>query len=172
LSQAGRSRSKPHVQGLSPRLKRLVAAANERRWSTSELRERLGLSAASLSPQLSQLRHLELVDTVTLHDPRGLGRPLECLTLVRLQRHDPAGLQDFEACCVADRAITSAARICGRYDYQLTSFHADLRDADAWRHRLAARPEVGAVEQRRVRTIKSEPRGQIVVDGRDLSRET
>jgi len=59
----------------------------------------------------------------------------------------------FEAACRSDPAIHGAARIAGRFDYQLGSCHADLFDAERWRRSLEAHPDVLRIDQRIVRTV-------------------
>jgi len=151
------SRRSPTLESLPPRLRSLVEAAVLCHGDAEAMLRCLALQPRTLHQRLSILRRLGLVRAVYLVDPRKRGRPLECLTLVRLARHSRDAMADFEAWCVADPWVTCAARVCGRFDYQLTSFHADLREANRWRRVLEARSEIQKVDQRGVRTLAGHP---------------
>ena len=138
---------------LSPRLRDLFAAAIAGPRDAAGLLETLGLSPAAFRRTLCEARRRGLARTVTLYSTRLCGGDYECLTLVRLRLQTPDQVEAFEAWCQGEPAIACAAHICGRFDYQLISYHLDLRDADRWRRALEARPEVGQLEQRHVTTL-------------------
>ncbi len=99
------------------------------------------------------LRTQGVARVIAIIDPTAVGRPVQSVSLVRLHHHALGAIVDFEAACVTDPAITTAIRITGRYDYRLTTFHKDVRDAAAWTRALRDRDDVAAVDQRFVRTL-------------------
>jgi hypothetical protein len=113
----------------------------------------LGIGPVTLGHRLSILRSQGLARSVRTFDPGALGRPHQSICLVSLRLSWPDAIATFEAACKADDAVTAAARICGRFDYQLTTFHSDVRAAHAWRRAMEERPEVHRVEQRSVRLL-------------------
>jgi DNA-binding Lrp family transcriptional regulator len=151
-----RGRPRRHGRGLSvlpPRLRRLVETAFALHGDLPSTMRALGLSVTACLHQISQLRALGLARTVHLYDPRRVGRDHECLTLVRMRVQTREAIAAFESWCVQDPTISLAVRVCGRFDYQLTTFHADVREATRWRRVLESRAEVAKVEQRQVRTL-------------------
>jgi hypothetical protein len=141
------------LASLPARLRRLCETAIALDGEAGAIRAALGLGREQFARRIAALRRFGLARTGYTFDPRARGLACECSTLVRLADHSAQALGDFEAWCVEDGSVTRAVRICGRFDYQLTSFHRDLREADRWRRVVEARPEVGRVEQRQVRTV-------------------
>jgi DNA-binding Lrp family transcriptional regulator len=137
---------------LPRRLRDLVAAVWTAGGDRSVILRRLGISAPILRQRLSMLKALGLARSVTIHDPTRLGRPMEMVTLVTLKAPSADGLAAFEAFLLSDASVTMAARVSGRFDYQLTSFHKDIREADAWRRGLVSQADIAQVSQRRVET--------------------
>ncbi len=136
-----------------PRMRKLFAATLAAGGAMEAARAALGISRAVLEQRLSMLRTQGVARVIAIVDPTAVGRPVQSVSLVRLHHHALGAIVDFETTCVTDPAITTAIRITGRYDYRLTTFHKDVRDAAAWTRALRDQDEVAAVDQRFVRTL-------------------
>jgi len=157
------------ISDLSPALRRFFEAAVRHRGRMASMLEALQLAPTTVESIVSRLRGMGLARTVTLVDPRAMGKEIECQTLVRLRGQTADAIDTFEAWCRDEPAMTGAVRICGRFDYQLMSFHSDIRELDRWRRQLEARPEVGKLEQRQLRTIHGHQLTGIPLIGRGPS---
>jgi DNA-binding Lrp family transcriptional regulator len=151
--RAPAARRMVNCPALPRRLRDLVAAALMAGGDRSAILRRLKISPPILRQRLSMLKARGVARTVTIYDPKQAGRPIETVTLVALSALSADSLAQFEALLLSDSCVTMAARVSGRFDYQLTSFHTDIRDVDAWRRGLASRPCVAKVSQRRVETL-------------------
>jgi hypothetical protein len=72
---------------------------------------------------------------------------------VQLGSYTRADIASFETCLQTDPAVTSAAQITGRDDYQITAFHKDTRAADRWARELGDRAEIARVRLIQVKTV-------------------
>lgn len=139
------------LQGRFARLMQVALAAHG---DLAETRRLMGINPRTLRSLLGAVRSAGLGVKVTAFRPPAMGRPFECLTLVRLAAKTCEAIDSFNGWCIGDPAVTCAVQVCGVWDYQLTSFHADRRAAVSWRRELEDRPEVGRADQKYVTTLK------------------
>jgi len=133
---------------------RLVLTANALAGDLDLAARDLGRPRATLRKDLADLRRLGAARTVALFDPAKLGLPFRCIGLVRLRSHTPGQIQAFEDLCLKDEAVFRAVQLCGPYDYQLLTMHADHRAAESWRRMVEAKELVGVLKLRQVRVLK------------------
>lgn len=136
-----------------PRMRELYQAAMASQGCMKRMLEELGLTARVLAQRLSILRSLGVARTVTLHDPLARGTKYWCTIWVRMASMTPESIALFETDLVADRAVTSAQRVTGGFDYRLSTHHRDWADAAQWARGLRCRPEIAEVEQIAVRHL-------------------
>ncbi|WP_299006025.1 hypothetical protein [uncultured Caulobacter sp.] len=120
----------------------LARVAVQTRGKIPEMLSELGISLRVLSQRLSLLRRLGLARTVTLFDPAGLGLSAGATVMVRMAALDARALTAFEAYLVASDCVATACQVTGDYDYRLTTFHADWREAHQWARALGHRHDV------------------------------
>jgi len=116
--------------------------------------KQVGDAEAQLRRGLSRLERRGLATRATLYDPSRLGQPVSCISLIKLGQHTNGAILEFEASCRSDLSITAACRVLGRFDYQISSSHSDVRAAETWRKALEALAGMAKVEMRFVRPIK------------------
>jgi DNA-binding Lrp family transcriptional regulator len=134
-------------------MRRLFAAALASRGKMEAILRALCISEEVLSQRLSMLRRHGVARTLTLYDPGASGRPFHSVILVRLRHHSLTAIADFEAACIADEAVTAAVSIAGSFDYRLTAFHPDARQAAAWVRGMKDRAEIFAVDHQVLRIV-------------------
>lgn len=134
-------------------MRRLYEAAIATGGDLRAMADRMGQSSESLRLLLSRLRSIGVARVAALYDPRRCGRPCEVHLRVQLGSYTRADIARFEACLQSDPAITSAAQITGRDDYQIVAFHKDILAADRWARDLGDRAEVARVRLIQVRTV-------------------
>jgi len=147
--------AKRHQERLTsqPRMRRLYEAAITTGGDLRAMADRMGQSGHSLRLLLSRLRSIGAARVAILFDPRRCGRPCEVHLRVQLGSYTRADAASFEAYLQIDPAVTSAAQITGRDDYQIIAFHKDIRAADRWARELGDRGEIARVRLVQVRTL-------------------
>ena len=123
----------------------LYAAAVATNGNLAAMIRRLGLTPAMFIHRLSLLRSLGVARTVTVHDPLALGA-VQSTVWVRMASLTPAVTARFERDLLADRAVASAQRVTGGFDYRLSVFHPDRGEEAAWVRDLRCRADVAKVE--------------------------
>jgi Lrp/AsnC family leucine-responsive transcriptional regulator len=127
------------------------ALVGNARLSYRELGELVSLSANATAERVRRLRERGVIaGFTTVVDPAAAGRILTALIDVRLA--SPAESERFERLAQALEAVTDAAHLTGRFDYQVRAACTDAGDLD-----------------RLIRTLKSEG-GVVETDTRIVLR--
>jgi hypothetical protein len=120
----------------------VIEAAIRTKGRISDIIGDLGVPDKVLRHRLSLLRGLGLARTVTIIDPSRLGRSVQSTVMVGMRALNASALIAFEAHLLACDCVATASQIAGDYDYRLTTFHADWREAHQWVRALGHRPDV------------------------------
>lgn len=126
--------------------RRILDLAWTRGGSTEQVAALLQAPVERVLHDLSLLKTAGLARSVILHRPQRSGLPIHVRTLVRLSSPEPAARDIFEARCLDDPLVDTAAAVTGDFDYLLTGYHPHERAVAAWRLLLQSRPEVGSVD--------------------------
>jgi hypothetical protein len=129
-----------------PRMRELYQAALAAQGSIEQMLRDLKISRFVLSQRLSILRSLGIAQLVTLQNPIARGAAQQSTVWVRLTDVDAEDIARFEAELIADPAVAGAQCVLGDFDYRLSTFHRDWREAAQWARELRQRPKVAVVD--------------------------
>jgi len=116
--------------------------------SIDDLALRLGWRLVVVRQRLCVLRAREFGQAGVLWHPERAGRPVCLLSRVCVWPVDTRAMRAFETWCLADERISRADVVTGRYDYNLWSWHVDIRAAAQWSREVELRDEVKACVSR------------------------
>ena len=136
-----------------PHMRELYQAALATKGSIEQIMRDLNISRFVMSQRLSILRSLGIAQLVTLHDPVARGVDQQSTTWVRLVDATPADIEDFEEDLIADPCVAGAQRVIGDFDYRLSTYHRDWREAAQWARDLRLRPKIDAVEMMNIKPL-------------------
>lgn len=113
--------------------------------SFAEIGERVGLSH---TPVWRRIRRMQEAGIVTGRkwtiDPERAGLDISIFVFVRLDRHSPGVLEDFEAAVAGVPQVLQCYAMSGEFDFLLRVVVASVRDYERTvKHRLLLLPHVG-----------------------------
>lgn len=135
------------------RMRQLCDAAYRSKGHVGLILNELGLTLRVISQRLSILRTLGVGRLITLQDPAALGLEYQMTVLVRLRPASATQFSLFEHDVIADPTVAGAQRIAGDFDYRLSTFHRDWRDAAHWIRTLRQRADVGDIDAHNVQPV-------------------
>lgn len=95
----------------------------------------VGLSATACQRRLSRLRDLGVIRAdVSLVSPSAVGRPLQMLILVKLERERSDIIDEFKQTISSTAEIMQGMYITGEYDFALTVTARDMDDYETFTH--------------------------------------
>lgn len=136
-----------------PHMRELYKAAIAAQGSIEQMLRDLKISRLVMSQRLSILRSLGIAQLVTLHNPIARGVDQQSTVWVRLVDATPGDIAGFEDELIADPAVAGAQRVIGDYDYRLSTYHRDWREAAQWARDLRQRAKIDAVEMMNVQHL-------------------
>lgn len=125
----------------------------------------LGLSPSSVWRVVTRLRRDGAIRYIAAVKAPDDG--YAAVTYLSVRWVDPAACDRLEEVLRRDGCVRSAVRLSGRYDYRITTNHADARDADAWLRRLRDDPCVEHACQTFTRTLFDRPNYAAALLGSD-----
>jgi hypothetical protein len=136
-----------------PHMRELYRAALAARGSIEQMLRDLRISRLVMSQRLSILRSLGIAQLVTLHNPIARGAGQQSTAWVRLVDADAGDIARFEEALIADSHVAGAQRVIGDFDYRLSTFHRDWREAAQWARELRQRAKIDVVEMMNVQHL-------------------
>ena len=135
------------------RMRDLYEAAIQARGDVRAMLDHMRLGARVLLHRVSILRSEGVARTITLYNPSATGAEHQSRVFVRMASMHADDIERFETALIDDGAVTTAVKVTGNYDYRLTTFHKDWREAAQWARRLRLQPTVAQVEEIHVRHL-------------------